>query len=149
MTDTVRLRRVDPDEVSGIAEQQTAQPWGHWINKPDTDHFGIDVAGRVVGQIVLHDINLANGEALIAYHVFAASDRRRGYATRALARLVELATERGDLRRLVIITSADNAASQALARRGGFRYVGAPREDPTGLVFERQLSRGTRAGDER
>jgi RimJ/RimL family protein N-acetyltransferase len=41
------------------------------------------------------------------------------------------------LKKLVIITSRDNLASQRIAQKCGFQYVGASREDPVNdMVFE-------------
>lgn len=48
-----------------------------------------------------------------------------------------------ELTRAVIITSVDNVASQRLAQRCGFTYVGPAREGPDGMVFEWRIRRGS------
>ena len=90
-----------------------------------------------VGQIVLHDMNLATGESLIGYCLFRPDLRGRGVGTRALRLLQQFVVEEMELTRLVIITSSDNLASQSVARKCGFVFSGGAWEDPEQLlVFE-------------
>lgn len=105
--------------------------------RDDACYFSIYVGRALVGQIFLHDMDADKGESLVGYHVFEPDQRRRGTGTKALTLLERFAAEQTGLRKLVIITSRDNLASQALARKGGFVLAGSPREDPeNGLVFE-------------
>ncbi len=105
--------------------------------RDDVCYFSIYVGWVLVGQILLHDIDASTGESLVGYHVFEPHRRGQGTGTKALTLLERFAAEQTELRKLVIITSRDNLASQALARKCGFVLTGPPREDPeNGLVFE-------------
>ena len=90
-----------------------------------------------MGQILLHDIDEIAKEALIAYHLFQLSYRSHGLGTTMLALLKQYVLVETDLRRLIIITSQDNIASQRIAQKCGFQYAGTPREDPLeGVLYE-------------
>lgn len=102
----------------------------------DIYYFSIYRDDELVGQIFLHDIDWQIGESLVGYHLFQPRFRGIGIGTKALALLQRFVAEWGKLSRLIIITSADNTASQRVAQKCGFHYVGPPREDPNGLVFE-------------
>ncbi|MGH3148987.1 MAG: GNAT family N-acetyltransferase [Rubrobacter sp.] len=105
--------------------------------REDVCLFPVYAGGALVGEIFLHDQDEGSGESLVGYHIFEPALRGRGTGTKALTLLKRFVAERTGLRRLVIITSRDNRASQALARRCGFTHTGAPREDPeNGMVFE-------------
>ena len=106
------------------------------LERNDIYYFSVHRGDELVGQIFLHDLDRQLSEALIGCHLFQSHYRGLGVGTRALALLQKFVTEEGKLNRLVYITSADNIASQRLAHKCGFDYVGAPREDPNGLVFE-------------
>ncbi len=103
--------------------------------RADIDYFAISSSGRPVGQILLHDINLASGESLVGYHLFSRADRGQGIGTRALRLLQRHVIQRTQLRQLTIITTEDNLASQARARACGFAHAGPAREGPPLLVF--------------
>ena len=116
-----------------------AGPYTSWFvdaqERADICYFSIYSNTSLVGQIFLHDVNPA-GESLIGYHIFDPAQRGRGIGTKALTLLKRFVIEQTELRRLVIITSRDNLASQAIARRCGFLHTGAPREDhENGMVF--------------
>ena len=116
----------------------------YWFNaassREDICCFGIYWRQLAVGQIFLRDVNPQTGESLVGYHLFAPQYRGRGIGTAALGLLQRFVAETSALSRLVIITSCDNAASQAIARKAGFAYAGTPRKDPaTGMVFVWQV----------
>jgi len=103
-------------------------------------YFGIYLGNRLAGQILLHDIDHAAREALIAYHVFNPALRGQGYGSRALALLISY-LHSSELMRVFIITSRDNIASQRIALRSGFTYAGPSREDlVSGMVFVLNLA---------
>jgi len=105
--------------------------------RDDVYYFVICEEQRPVGHILLHDMDPATGEALIAYAVADPADRGRGLGTKALGLLQRFVREATKVQRLIIITSRDNAASQRIAVTCGFRHTGASREDPiNGVVFE-------------
>lgn len=103
----------------------------------DVYYFAIILGPKPIGDILLHDINASDGVALVAYHLFAEEHRGQGIGTKALSLLQRHVVAATVLRRLVIITSDDNPASQRIAQKCGFIYTGRPQEDPEhGLVFE-------------
>ena len=105
------------------------------LERTDIYYFSVHRDDELVGQIFLHDINRQSGEALVGCHLFQSHDRGLGIGTRALTLLQKFVTDEGKLSRLVYITSADNVASQRIAHKCDFNYIGIPREDPNGLVF--------------
>jgi RimJ/RimL family protein N-acetyltransferase len=105
-------------------------------------YFAVFRGETLVGQILLHDIDTIAGEALIGYHLFQACDRGQGIGTRVLDLLKQYIAAETDLKKVVIITSRDNPASQRIAEKCGFEYVGASREDPiNGMVFQWDIVR--------
>jgi RimJ/RimL family protein N-acetyltransferase len=113
-----------------------------WLDRAeqsaDTYYFSIFWRNTLVGQILLHDADWGDGESLIGYHLFAPEMRGQGIGTQALDLLLRFVAASTTLTRLVIITSQDNQASQRIAEKCGFRYVGSSREDPiNGVVFQR------------
>ena len=112
-----------------------------WISeaqkREDILYFSIFRGQEPVGQILLHDLNVGTGESLIAYHLFDPQMRGQGIGTLALRLLQAHVLQQTALEKLVIITSRDNLASQTIARKCEFDYVGASREDPVNeMVFE-------------
>ncbi len=110
--------------------------------RQDAYYFAIYRRAEAVGQIFLHDVDRHAATALVGYHLFEAHARGRGVGTRALGLLQEYAAEETDLKRLVIITTRDNAASRRVAEKRGFEYVGPQREHPEiGLCFSWDVPR--------
>jgi RimJ/RimL family protein N-acetyltransferase len=118
----------------------------HWVSeaqqREDVLYFSIFLSQEPIGQILLHDQNADAGESLIAYHLFKPQMRGQGIGTKALNLLQSYVLRQTTLKKLVIITSRDNLASQSIARKCGFQYVGASREDPVNdMVFEWHVPR--------
>ena len=115
-----------------------------WFERAEHDarcvYFGIRRAHELIGQIFLHDLEVARREAMVGYHVFQPSRRGRGYGSAALTAICSYAFGALRLRRLVAITSLDNAASRRIAEKCGFRELGAAREGPHLIVYERTSS---------
>jgi RimJ/RimL family protein N-acetyltransferase len=138
---------IGPPDVREIARSKELGHWddamdtsmGAWLqratDRDDVYYFSILVGDRTVGQIFLHDVDWTRRRSLIGYHVFEAGNRGKGIGTSALQLLLRYIVEMATLDRLVAITSAENVASQRIAKKCGFRKVGAPREDPTGVVL--------------
>jgi ribosomal-protein-serine acetyltransferase len=103
-------------------------------------YFCIRERDRLVGQIMLHDIDRDAGVALVGYHIFSAADRGRGIGTRALSLLCEFTARETALLRIVAITGVENIASQRIAMKCGFRKLGPAREGAHLVVYERQTS---------
>ena len=113
----------------------------HWVSeakkREDILYFSILLNLELIGQILLHDLNVQTGESLVAYHLFQPQMRGKGIGTQALHLLQSFVLQQTPLKKLVIITSRDNLASQHIAQKCVFRYVGASREDPVhDMVFE-------------
>jgi RimJ/RimL family protein N-acetyltransferase len=118
-----------PDVRDSITFYLDAAP-----TRPDIYYFCIYQHATPVGQIVLHDIDWQAGESLIGYHLFLQEYRSRGIGTTALALLQRYVRANTSLRRLIIITSRDNHASQRIAIKCGFDLIGPAREDPDQLL---------------
>lgn len=139
--DGVRIGRPDLD-VIGTAEKDVdvASSVHRWLARAqggdDVHYFAVYEGDTPVGQIFLHDIDGGKGEALVGYHLFERCFRGRGTGTKMLTLLQRYVREETTLRRLVVITSADNVASQRTALKCGFVHTGPPREDPIhGMCF--------------
>jgi RimJ/RimL family protein N-acetyltransferase len=136
----VALVAADPDELRAAPmAADVALSVERWLaaaaHDPGVYYFAVRRGADLVGQILLHDADWSAGEALVAYHVLRPELRGRGVGSRALALLQRWVRAHTDLRRLLVITSADNAASRRTAEKCGFVPIGAPREDPNGVVL--------------
>lgn len=136
---SIAIGPISVDDVHAEHADSIALRSMGWIDRAILDesclYFGVTSSGGLLGQILLHDISADAREGLIAYHVFRSVDRGLGIGTAAL-RLLQGHIERTRIvQTAVIITSRDNLPSQRLALRCGFRFQGAPREDPEGLVY--------------
>ncbi len=91
--------------------------------------FSILVGGEVVGRLVAFDYNTRNRSAEIGYYLEERS-RGQGVGTEALRAFADalLSLPRWNLHKLYATTSADNAPSQAILRKAGFREDGRLRE---------------------
>jgi len=113
----------------------------HWIaqakQREDILYFSIFFDQKLIGQILLHDLNSATGESLVAYQLISLQVRGQGVGTQALRLLQSYVLRQTPLQKLVIITSHDNLASRRIALKCGFQYTGGSREDPINhMVFE-------------
>jgi RimJ/RimL family protein N-acetyltransferase len=117
-----------------------------WVDRAVSDssmlYFGIFRDQALIGQIFLHDRDEQQREALVGYHVFSAAHRWSGTGTAALRLLQRYVVEQLPLKRIIVITSTDNRASQHLAVRCGFALAGAPTEDRDGLLYEWMVPQG-------
>lgn len=122
-------------ETADITEHQKT-----WCERAQTDDailfFGVTDHDRLVGQMMLHDID-ADRVSLVGYHVFKAGDRGRGTGSLALEALCRHAFDAMGILRLVAITGIENHASQRIATKCGFTNKGQAREGPHKVVFER------------
>lgn len=89
----------------------------------------------VLGAVGIMGIDWTSGTAEIGYWVLPAH-RRQGIATRAVRLATDWALSAPGLARLVLIPSAGNAASAAVAHRAG--YTPLPVDSPHRPVFERR-----------
>ena len=84
-------------------------------------HVLVDDSGAVVGRVNLMD--LEDGEAEVGCRI-AEKAAGRGLATAAVRAILELAVAKYGLTKLTAQTTLDNARSQAVLSRVGFRVVG-------------------------
>jgi RimJ/RimL family protein N-acetyltransferase len=105
---------------------------GHWM---------VVAGGEIVGLIGFKDPPSALGEVEIGYGI-AASRRRRGFATRAVAAVLSEAGGDSAIRTVLAETAAGNTASQRALIRSGFALAGT-RQDPTDgelLLWRRSIA---------
>jgi len=127
-----RLLQVRLDDVE---RDPGARPWLlRLIALTDRD------ARTVVGLIGFHGRPDASGRAEVGYEIFEPF-RRRGYATEAVLGLLAWAARRHRVRTFVAAIAPDNEPSMRLARRIGFRQVGAQVDDEDGLELVYELRR--------
>ncbi|MFI5711179.1 GNAT family N-acetyltransferase [Kribbella sp. NPDC051620] len=142
MDGNISLAAIRPADLEECLTDPIVRHSLTWADRATSDpsmlYFGILRSEVLVGQIFLHDRHM--NEALVGYHLFTAANRGQGIGTTALRLLQRHVTDHLDLQRLIVITSADNVPSQRLALRCGFTFVGSPREDPTGLLYDWKIS---------
>jgi len=105
---------------------------------PHTTYWMVDAAGRIVGVVNLrHRLNdfLMREGGHIGYSI-RPSLRGRGLATRQLALALEAAGRR-DLRKVLVICEADNAASARVIEKNGGRLAGEVTAEETGKLMRR------------
>lgn len=103
--------------AAGVWHRQTAIDDGSL-------YFALLDGSRLVGQVMLHDIDRGTSSSLVGYHVFRRSDRGGGRATTALKLLVRYVAEQTDLVTLAAIIDQRNAASRRVASLAGFSLAG-------------------------
>ena len=140
--DRVSIGPFDPalPQFASVASD-VREPARHWVSesagREDILYFSIFLGKELSGQILLHDLNTQTWESLVAFHLFSTQIRGQGIGTQAIRLLQSYVMSQTVLRKLVIITSRDNLASQRIAQKCGFQYVGSSREDPVNeMVFE-------------
>ena len=123
--------------IADLTEDPTTRPWlGRALVLPDGD--GTDHGGRLaIGSIGFHSPPSPEGRVEIGYHV-EAPFRGRGYATEAAVGLMGWARDEHGIRRFRASTAPDNAISQRILARLGFRETGRQSDEIDGeeLVFE-------------
>jgi len=141
----IRLVAPRPDEVASAEtdERDNDGPWSRWFSSARTGpvvYFSVEDAGRIVGEVFLHDVDPSRREALVGYRIFQPEDRRRGIGTAALGLLIDWARSSGELDSVVAIARSDNEESRRLAERAGFSHVGAAREDAGRVAYRKLLT---------
>lgn len=141
------LRPWQPDDAGSLVEAWTDPEIARWNPvppQPSAEHAqrwiaGCDqrleqrrsldlcivsesTAGQVVGEVGLSGFDWERRAALIGYWLLPAG-RGQGLAAHASAALTEWAFASLQLQVVVARCATDNAASQAVAKRAGFRHV--------------------------
>jgi RimJ/RimL family protein N-acetyltransferase len=137
---------IGPADLDALRQEPVREPDLWYLaeapNRDDVCYFSIYRSSELVGAIFLHDIDLAAGETLIGYQLFDPARRGQGIGTKALTLLKRYVWEQTTLRRVLVITSRENAASQRIALKSGFIPIGSPREDPeNGVILEWRVQR--------
>lgn len=144
--DKINIGPVDPNLLqSAPIAADVKHPVPYWVSeateREDILYFSIFLGQELIGQILLHDLDAGMGESMVAYHLLRPQLRGQGFGTLAL-RLLQFYVLRETMLKKLIITSRDNLASQQIARKCGFQYVGASREDPVNdMVFAWHIPR--------
>jgi RimJ/RimL family protein N-acetyltransferase len=131
---------------SMLIDYDVKDSFERWVSeaqrRQDILYFSIFLGKELVGQILLHDLTPQTSESLVGYHLFRTQVRGHGIGTQALRLLQSYVLKQTRLKKLFIITSRDNLASQHIAQKCEFEYVGTSREDPVnGMVFEWHVPR--------
>ena len=140
--DDVSLRTILPETVVGESKspdfEREINEWASTAGaRDDVLYFAIFHEGALVGHIFLHDMDNETKTSLVGYHIFRREQRRQGIGAQALRLLQQYVIRQTDLRRLIAITTTDNAPSRAIGRKNGFTETGPSREDPDhGVVME-------------
>jgi RimJ/RimL family protein N-acetyltransferase len=118
--------------LAQLEEDATIRPWLGRVMVMTED--GVE---RAVGSIGFHGPPDADGRVEIGYRVDAAH-RRRGLASEAVAAMFDWARREYGIHRFRASVAPDNAASQAVIARFGFRQTGVQWDDIDGeeLVFD-------------
>jgi len=161
MKTDVEIRRYEPCDVDAIYESVMESktelspwmPWCHadyskqdavtWVNgrpgaweRNEARSFVIvDDNRRLLGTCSIHRLDSRNGVGEVGYWV-RSSVTRQGIATEATRQLCRWAFHEGDLHRLEMLVSVENAASQRVAEK-----VGATRE---AILRQRHVLHGRR-----
>jgi len=105
-------------EIAGRIEARTYFP-----------HILIDLAtGRFIGFMDIKSIDWNIPKAEIGYFIDTDYEGR-GISSKALAALIDFATNELQIRKLLIRTHPENLAARALAERNGFQQEGIIRND--------------------
>lgn len=118
--------------VRGLAATLHAQGYtgGQWM---------VVAHGEVVGLCGFKNVPSAAGEVEIGYGM-AASRRRRGHATAAVAAMIDAARHDPAVRAVLAQTAVDNIASQRVLAKNGFARVGTSHDPEDGELIVWRLA---------
>jgi RimJ/RimL family protein N-acetyltransferase len=123
----------DPEILQWNPGPTTVPEITAWLsNRNDTSDVGhaswciSSSAGRLLGSVSIHQIDLDQRDAEIGYWV-APWARRQGVASRAVSAAVARGFGELGLHRIYLFHAIDNVGSCAVADSGGFRFEGLMR----------------------
>ena len=145
---TTRLRAVREDEVSQLTGWFNDPDVNHWLHQSEREDakaedrldvyipaedgsllsLAIEGDGRLVGVIHLVGIDLTHGRAELAIMIGDKSAWSRGYGADAMRTLLRHAFDEMGLRRVELITDADNARGIRAYEKAGFVHEGRLRQ---------------------
>lgn len=146
--EAVRLRPVRESEVAQLTEWFNDAEVNYWLHQSEREDatpedrtpvyipeanesllsLAIEGDGRLVGVIHLVDIDRTHGRAELAIVIGEKSAWSRGYGTDAMRTLLRHAFDELGLRRVHLITDADNARGIRAYEKAGFVHEGTLRK---------------------
>ncbi len=122
---------VSPDWIARVRTTAPGDPWA-------LSYTAVERGGASVGACAFKGPPDAGGVVEVAYGIDA-PHRGRGFASEATAALVSFAFASGRVRRVRAHTKPDNAASQRVLVKCGFRPLGEVTDPEDGLVERWEL----------
>ena len=89
--------------------------------------FGIYLNGLLIGSGGLIEIDAKNKSCEIGYWI-AEAYQGKGIITRSVKKMIEIATEKYNIHRIVIRMDIENTKSQSIPKKLGFTYEGTMRD---------------------
>ena len=86
-----------------------------------------DKKGKMIGEVILSEVEYDHMTANLVYWI-SEDYQGKGYATEAVHEIIKLGFEKLKLRRIEISAFATNSASNAMAKKLGFKYEGTKRK---------------------
>jgi RimJ/RimL family protein N-acetyltransferase len=117
-------RSEDPPEA--LARSEMAKLVAQGLSDPSEVRFMIEAEGRTIGEIRLREIH-PSGRAELAILIGEPARWGRGYGGSAIEALLRFAFQELGLRRVTLITDADNQRGIRCYARCGFRREGVLR----------------------
>jgi RimJ/RimL family protein N-acetyltransferase len=112
-----------------------------WYEKAAVDddvvYFAVTAAADVtpIGEVLLHDIALEEGRALIHAHLFHTQHRTQGLGEHALKAVVEYAFKQAKLKRLELVVKEGNFPARRCYAKCGFEQVERVEDDRSQVVM--------------
>jgi methylated-DNA-protein-cysteine methyltransferase-like protein len=125
----VRIGLADPNEMrlacmDSDAREDFESCLASAEARDDVLYFSIRLDGRLVGQILLHDMAGDGSDALVAYHLLNPGCGNAGVATAALELLIRYVEANRIAERITAVSESGNAASRRVAEKCGFVFRG-------------------------
>lgn len=109
-------------------ERQIVEQWVYEMQMKTAIHFCINIENQICGLISIHQIDWMNQRASIGYWVKCDMVNRK-IGTEATAILVKYIFEKLNLHRIYIQAATENAASNRLIQKLGFKLEGVLKEN--------------------
>jgi RimJ/RimL family protein N-acetyltransferase len=102
-------------------------------NADDRWDYGITIAGELIGEVVLNNLDWPNKSASLRIAIWTPSQRNKGYGTEAAALLIDYGFNTLHLNRIELEVYAFNPQARRIYEKLGFRLEGTRRE---ALIWE-------------
>jgi|EndMetStandDraft_9_1072997.scaffolds.fasta_scaffold72347_1 RimJ/RimL family protein N-acetyltransferase len=97
-------------------------------NADDRWDYGITIAGELIGEVILNDLEWPNKSASMRIAIWAPSQRSKGYGGEAAALLVQYGFETLGLNRIELEVYSFNPQARHVYEKLGFKLEGTRRE---------------------